>query len=116
MCNDGNGSKNEQCGTRYGGKRCRNVCVCRNYYFTRLITDIFQSRYKIRGLDLILTSINCQQYKSLFESYGINEYTIVNMTDSDLKHMNVNEKDIATIMNAINVLNKSLSYHEVRFT
>lgn len=44
---------------------------------------------------------------SNFKDYGINEYTILHLTASDLRFMDVDENDITPIMNALNVLNKT---------
>lgn len=64
-------------------------------------------RCKIQGLDLVLKSINCDKYVPKFKHYGINEYTILHLTASDLRVMDVDENDITSIMNALNVLNKT---------
>lgn len=76
----------------------------------------FNSRCKIRGLDLILKSINCVKYKSKFEEYGINEQTMLYLTANDLRLMNVDNSDIHVILNAVNILNKTLDFKEVRLS
>jgi len=71
---------------------------------------------KIRGLDLILKSINCENYKPVFDKHGINEHSLVNLTASDLRLMNVDNKDITSIMTAVNVLKKTVPCPEVRLS
>lgn len=70
----------------------------------------------MQGLDLILKSINCEKYNSTFKEHGIDEYTMLHLTANDLKYMNISEIDIVTIMNAVNVLNKTLNLSEIRLS
>uniref|UniRef100_A0A2S2NTT3 SAM domain-containing protein n=1 Tax=Schizaphis graminum TaxID=13262 RepID=A0A2S2NTT3_SCHGA len=71
---------------------------------------------KVQGLELILKSINCEKYKSKFENRGINEHTFILLTADDLRYLDVDNKDIYTILTAINVLNKTLNNSEVRLS
>jgi len=67
-------------------------------------------------LELILKSINCEKYKSKFEKCGIDEHTIIQLTADDLRNLDVDNKDIYTILNAINILNKTLDYSEIKLS
>ncbi|XP_015376133.1 PREDICTED: uncharacterized protein LOC107170512 [Diuraphis noxia] len=71
---------------------------------------------KVQGLELILKSINCEKYISKFENHGINEHTLIQLSADDLKSLDVDNKDIKTILNAINVLNKTLKHSETRLS
>ncbi|XP_022170442.1 uncharacterized protein LOC111033820 [Myzus persicae] len=71
---------------------------------------------KIQGLELILKSINCEKYKSKFETHGINEHTLILMSADDLRSLDVDNNDIYTILNAINILNKTLNHSEIRLS
>ncbi|XP_060867541.1 uncharacterized protein LOC132942874 isoform X2 [Metopolophium dirhodum] len=71
---------------------------------------------KLQGLELILKSINCEQYISKFENHGINERTLILLTADDLRSLDVDNKDIYTILSAINILNKSLKHSEIRLS
>jgi len=84
--------------------------------FCNLQTFAFKSRRKIQGLELILKSINCEKYKSKFENHGIDEYTFVQLSADDLRNLDIDSKDIKPILNAINVLNKTLKHNEVRLS
>lgn len=70
----------------------------------------------MQGMDLILKSINCEKYKSMFEKHGINEHTMLQLTTSDLKYLNVEDKDIQAILGAVNVLNKTLNLSETQLS
>lgn len=70
----------------------------------------------MHGLELILKSINCEKYKSKFEEYGINEYIMVHLNATDLRYLDVDEKDIPTILTVVNVLNKTLNFQKVRLS
>jgi len=82
------------------------------YYFS----FAFKSRRKIQGLELILKSINCEKYKSQFENHGINEQTLILLSEDDLRRLGVDNSDIYTILNAINILNKTLKHSEIRLS
>jgi len=81
-----------------------------------VIIKLFIFRRKIQGLELILKSINCEKYKSKFENHGINEHTLIQLSADDLRYLDVDNKDIKTILNAINILNKTLKYNETRLS
>uniref|UniRef100_A0A2S2PWY8 SAM domain-containing protein n=1 Tax=Sipha flava TaxID=143950 RepID=A0A2S2PWY8_9HEMI len=72
--------------------------------------------FKIQGMDLILKSINCEKYKFVFEKHGINEHTMLHLTASDLKYLNVEDKDIQAILTAVDVLNKTLNLSETQLS
>ncbi|CAI6345162.1 unnamed protein product [Macrosiphum euphorbiae] len=71
---------------------------------------------KIQGLELILKSINCEKYVSKFEKHGINEHTLILLSADDLRTLDVDNKDIYTILSAINILNKTLKNCEIRLS
>ncbi|CAH1724563.1 uncharacterized protein LOC114130028 [Aphis gossypii] len=71
---------------------------------------------KVQGLELILKSINCEKYKSKFEKHGINEHTFIQLIADDLRLLDVDNKDINTILTAINVLSKTLNHSEIRLS
>lgn len=81
-----------------------------------VIKLFFLSRCKIQGLDLILKSINCEKYKSTFDDHDIDEHTMLHLTESDLKYMNINDEDIVTILASVNVLNKTLNLSEIKLS
>ncbi|KAL4103563.1 hypothetical protein QTP88_018924 [Uroleucon formosanum] len=70
----------------------------------------------IQGLELILKSINCKKYKSKFENHGINEHIVIQLKENDLRNLDVDKKDINTILNAINVLNKTLDHSKIKLS
>lgn len=73
-------------------------------------------RQKIQGLDLILKSINCEEYKSKFDDYGIDEYSMLLLTESDLKYFGIEDKDCSLIYNAINVLKSPSNSSETKLS
>ncbi|XP_050520270.1 uncharacterized protein LOC126893803 [Daktulosphaira vitifoliae] len=74
------------------------------------------TKVKLQGLDLILKSINCENYKSKFVEYGIDEYTMLYLTASDLRQLDVSECDIPVILSAISVLSKTSNYSKVKLS
>ncbi|VVC35922.1 Sterile alpha motif/pointed domain,Sterile alpha motif domain [Cinara cedri] len=71
---------------------------------------------KIQGLDLILKSVNCEQYKSKFEDNEINEQAMLLLTESDLKYLEIKDKDCTSILNAINILRKTINSTEIKLS
>lgn len=70
----------------------------------------------MRGLDLILKSVNCEKYKSKFLDYRLNEYTILQLTENDLKFFDIKDKDLSMILDAIGVLKKTLHLNEIKLS
>lgn len=70
----------------------------------------------MQGLDLILNSINCEKYKQKLDEYGINQDTMLDLTANDLRVIDIDNKDIPTMLATINVLNKTRSSTEVKLS
>lgn len=67
-------------------------------------------------MDLILKSIDCEKYKSILEKHGINEHMMIYLTASDLEQINVDNKDIQTILTAVKTLDKTLNFSETQLS
>lgn len=63
-----------------------------------------------------MKSINCEHYKSKFVEYGIDEYIMLHLTASDLRQLDVSDRDIPEILSAISVLSKTSNYTKVKLS
>lgn len=52
----------------------------------------------------------------MFERYGINEQTMLHLTTKDLEYLKVDDKDIQTLLTAVEVLNKTLNLSETHLS
>ncbi|XP_050437497.1 uncharacterized protein LOC126843759 [Adelges cooleyi] len=75
-----------------------------------------ESPLKLRGLDFVLKSIECEKYKSKLIEYGIDEHIMVYLTASDLRQLDVSDTDIPLMLEAINVLNKTSTFNKLKLS